>query len=698
MNKTFITLKKLSGVVLDKNSTLPVNTSDNYRLVLTMNANLFSLGYVLSPEIINILSHKDIDTILEIYSDIVTNLKNIVGADVVYNPMYPNFPDDVMNISEQELWDNAITHYHNFGKWLPVIEKKKRDEKDENIEPVTIKLLNESNFKQVFTTILSSNDSISYEDKEIVEWFFNNYDLDKLDIPSVIPYKENLSLVAGILLEKGKNITNFIGNGTDVMRIYAYLSGYDTSLSEKIKFKSLPRKKRRILTKALDKKLTDDDLKRRPNMWTRMLHELHVGDFSNTLYQKAKKVRENHRIVNTSSLIEHYMDSNQYENLIDTLKNSPGDFARRLNEVLVKFNENQNRTVSEFNTVINSIPTRLLIQLWGFFKSKSNGSKERYVFPKGLEQKAVVINKNEPEIDIDVIKELIVYISEKLIERFSGQENLGKVYIDERLLLCPVPMQQRSASTSKFTVARGTKIPMEDNRNTLRFFVYWKGDDIDLSASFHDENFGKMQHISYTNIRDKKLNLYHSGDITSARHGASEFIDVDINKLLENNIRYVVMNVYVYNGPTFKKHDCVYAGWMTRDHPKSNEVYEPSTVKQKIDIDTNSYVSMPVIFDLVEREAIWCDISSGVKEWGNHEWKSGNNIEAHKAKIEDMLKLFTDINNKVTLYELFSLHAKARSNGIVDNKDDADFIFSLSMDDGHITPYHINDIVSYYLV
>ena len=43
----------------------------------------------------------------------------MVGANVEYRPMYPNFPKQVVEASDCELLVYALTHYWTWGKWLP---------------------------------------------------------------------------------------------------------------------------------------------------------------------------------------------------------------------------------------------------------------------------------------------------------------------------------------------------------------------------------------------------------------------------------------------------------------------------------------------------------------------------------------------------------------------------------------------------
>lgn len=128
---------------------------------------------------------------------------------------------------------------------------------------------------------------------------------------------------------------------------------------------------------------------------------------------------------------------------------------------------------------------------------------------------------------------------------------------------------------------------------------------------------------------------------------------------------------------------------MTREKVQSGEIYEPKTVQQKVDLTAQSRNAIPVVFDLVEKKAIWTDLAIKGRY---HMW--GNNIHSNRATTEQTLRAMVTLDNKVTLYELFAMHAHARGT-IVDNREEADVVFSI--DEG-ITPYDIATINGEYLV
>ena len=243
----------------------------------------------------------------------------------------------------------------------------------------------------------------------------------------------------------------------------------------------------------------------------------------------------------------------------------------------------------------------------------------------------------------------------------------------------------RSASEGAFQLARGSRIPFGDD-STLRFFIYWIGRDIDLSVTLYDETLRPAGRVSYANLRHYGLG-YHSGDITRAPDGAAEFIDIDIKGALAKGVRYTAMNVLVFNGPSFKEHEACYAGWMTRSKPNSNEIFEPATVQQKVDLTSETRHVVPALFDLKERKMIWVDMAS-LKE------RAINNVESNRATIKETIEAIIGTKTKVNLYELFSWHAEARGE-IVDSREEADTVFSI--DEG-ITPYQVFKINSEFVI
>lgn len=676
MNKKIaISVRYLNALVLTEGT-----SSENKSNAATVSANMMTLGFIPSNALFDAMSHLSEEELVNLQDSLIPVLEKAVGADVKYEPMYPNFPQQVMEMSDTELFINAILHYRTFGEWKPTYEKLEREVGNEEVKLKEIDLATQDDFDSIFTKLLGSNDSISETDKKVIKWFVDNN--DKLVPPKDIPFKENLCFIAGVLLEKGMDVSEFMHTATDVLRVITYLNDGDISLAANTKFKSMPRPMRRLFVSVLEKVARQEDIDRHRGKWVRLFHTLHVGDYSKSLYKMAQPFRDNKTVPTFNGRVAHAIRTGNVIKAVELLGNRPGDFTRKLDHLLRLDKKTQQHVVDSYLAVADKVPTRTLLQVLGHLKTRHEDVDMRVVFPKGNVQRATVVDSHLDKLPIGKLSSLASGIDTVLMERFGKEESLGKVYIDTRLQRCPLPAQQRSASEGLKQVARGTRLPIGD-KGTLRFFIYWIGRDIDLSASFHDENLEMKQSVSYTNLRDGSIQTYHSGDIVSATKGASEFIDVTIDPAVTAGFRYVVMNVYVFSGPTFKEHKSCYAGWMTRSKPKSNEIYDPKTVDQKIDLVSDAKNSIPVIFDLVTREAIWADLTTPSSY---HRW--GNNVHSNRASISQVLTAMTNIDNRVSLYDLFLKHAVVRGD-LVETPEEADTVFSL---DKGITPFDITTI------
>lgn len=673
-------------IYIKKDKRVLVNTfgsEDNSEVAMTLNAELMRLGFIFNENALNIIKTLSVDEIASLYNEIVPVFKELKGDGKHWEPMYPNFPLQVMGASDMELFWNAITHYWSDGEWKPDYDKESRLPAFEKVNFIKIGVGSEQEFLSIFPKLLSSNVSISETDKKIISWFLNNY--DSLSIPE-IPFKENLCLFVSENIELGNldYVKDSLKTSTDILRVITHLSGGDISLSTNTRFKSMKRSLRRVFMEKLEIVISEDDVKRHQNKWNKLFHNLHVGEFLKScpnVYKVAQKTRENVSLTGFYSQVEKVILTKDPQKIYEVLSKRPGEFARRLDFLLRTYPLVATTFIKLFEEVADKVDTRVLLQLLGHFKGR-NIQENRVVFPKGNSQKARLIDKL-PTIEESIRVEALESVKRTLSSLYSSKEELGKVYLDEKLKNCPIPMNLRSASESLHTVGRGTRIPLSD-KNTLRLAIWWKGQDIDLSAVLFDNDLNFMENISYTNLKSSTYQSCHSGDITYALDGAAEFIDITMDGALKHGARYVVMNVFVFSGPSFSEHDECYAAWMTRDFPQQNEIFDPKTVEQKVDLTSNSKFAIPVIFDLQEKEAIWLDLVA----YNNYE-NGGNNVESNQATIKDVIKSCLSLENKPTLYDLYELHSKSRNATFVDDKKDADTVFSMS--DG-ITPYDILEI------
>lgn len=634
-----------------------------------------NLGFIPSEDFLKVLKTGFID-IESLYDALILELLVMVGDHVDHTPMYPNFPKQVAEMSNFDLYFNAFIHYFSFGTWLPEYEKEVREKGLElNVKYKIIDVVTEEQVWEKINKIAQSPDSITEFDKQAIQWAIDNnkFNLDEASLSKIVFAETRCIVLAGFV--KNDDLESFnrtINNMTDILRVATYMSDGDISLAKNTKFRNFKRSERRLMTLSLETFWDNETAVRHRNKWVKLLHSLHVGDYSQKVWEKAQALRAGDHIETFNGEVEARIKALDIKGAIECLKRRPSEFARRLDHLL-RLSNSQTYVLNQFGTVIDNVPTKILVQLIGHFENRVTDRKT-VVLPKGAEAKAVLIDQ-KGELSNTVKKLALNSIRNTLMVRFSDGESLGKVYIDKGLKNCPVPSGMRSVPNGLVTVPRGTQFDFGDDP-VLRFFVHWKGQDIDLSATFHDENFKYMTHVSYTNLKEGKC--LHSGDVVCAPDGANEYIDIDVEWAL-TKARYVALNLYVFNGPNFSDHEECFVGWMTRSNAEKGPIFDAKTVKQKIDMTAASRIACPVIFDMKERKAIFVNMS---KVALYNYW--GNNVESNKAGFEDIL--YAVVNpKKMSLYDLFNIHALTRADEVVENREDADFVFGV--EEGNVTAY-----------
>lgn len=667
--------------------------------------NIETLGYTFSDELMQAMRQLSMEQFETVYIQLVADLRVMVGAHVKYTPMYAGFPMQVMQADEAELYLNAMIHYlTNLTVVYPDQPSVERMPLLEKTDLKVIGLGNKQAFQTLIRQIIEAKGSISETDKKDIDTVLEHADSSEVDaiLPAEIPFKENVAFVVASLLKHEKANIDRIGpyfkTASDVLRLAVAWSDGDVSLAEASPFRKLKRRERRLLLGLLEQcgSITEDML-RYKDRWIRLGEILHPSEYK-LRYPRCEEafdiLRNNKPYSTFNGSVELAFQYRNVWSLIDLLSQRPGEFARKLDHML-RITEDEVYVLLAFGEVAAQVSTLVLLQVRQHFAQRNEASDLRVFFPKGNVAKAFGIPNELPELDEAVCQEVVQLCEQALITRFADFPALGKTYIDERLQHYLVPFSQRSASKALRTIVRGSRISMGEG-DTIRFFNWWKeGEvdgtptgrvDIDLSAVMYDENWNYVEHISYTNLRSVKYKAAHSGDIVTAPHGASEFIDLHMPSIVNYGGRYVVTTLHSFTSHPYCNLPECFVGWMMRKKPGSGEIYEPATVQNKIDITADTQIAIPVILDLVERTIIWTDLA--LTRYPDYH----NNVEGNQKGIVLMGRAMTTLR-KPDLYDLFMLHAKARGE-LVDTKDQADTIYAV--DEG-VTPYDIEQIMAEYL-
>lgn len=688
MNMTLvnkIAFNQLNAVV----ATSPVevkNDAFNIKVISFVNE-MHNFGFLVTKELYQYLSSLDEATSVEVCQKVLSLAKESVGAHVAMKAFYPNFPRQVMEASDAELFINAILHYWTLGAWSPeYVEEKRPDLKEEN--PKTeISLISMEDVKAYFFRILASKNSIPASLVEFVEMGIEEG--WAAEYKGEIPFKETLCRVATALVKQGQSINGVVATTTDVLRVMAALSESDIELKTKVRFKSLNRKARRALVSALEEVINISDVKAYASLWKRAFHSLHVGEFGGKVAEIAARFRNEKNVVTSETVVAEAIKSGDVKVAVNKLVNKPSVFARSLDKLLRDSDPQTSAwVIKEFAKVVEKVDSKVLLQVLGHFKGRSlNEAGERVVFTAGSKGKALLAPSLKA-LDKSVVEHIVSVIKAELKNKFAEKALLKgkKVFISPEVYSVLIPSQLASITENKKTVARGSRVPLdlipEDaEKNVLRMFIHWIGQDQDLSAFFINEDMTEFSQVAYYNLRNSYA--CHSGDVTyaPAPHGGSEFLDVRMDEALADGMRYIAIDVRVYNGPTFLKHERSFAGFMLRNDLKSGEIFEPTTVRGKFDITLDGSTVMPCFFDMKTREMIWLDsVLPGCGEYSYS--RQANNLNNNIASSTDMLRAYLKMKDtKVTMKELVCLHIDAVGATQVFDKEEADYVVGLGEGD-----------------
>lgn len=705
----------------------------NDRCITTIMKNIEELGYTFSREVFDVLRTYSVNELTEFYLELKAALMKLKGANVVYMPMYADFPKGVMDAHFSELYINAMVHYWSDGILYPKNHRKRVNDRLPLFDETKVKVLqlgSEADVRQIFDNICTSRTSISRTDREDIAYLFET---ENMKLPDNIPHKENAAYISALYLQKNplarvSGLRKYIKTATDVLRLVTAMSDGDVSLAENTRYKSFTRRQRRMIMELLSGcPNIEGDMLRYKERWIRIGERIHPSEFDCSRYtleydraiNAFDKLRNNRKIETFAGKVEFDLAYGEYESALAELVKRPGELARRLDQLLRVAHKES--VIRSFASVAEKVSTPVLLQVREHFLHRAEQADVRVFFPKGSLAKCHSERNNLPDIDERYCQEVIRICENALVKIYGQREPMGKVYLSEDYRNYVVPFSQRSASKAMKTIVRGSRLPMDSQTNAVRAFIWWtnmdKCDfesydsgriDIDLSAAIFDENWNYMEHVSYTNLKSAKYKACHSGDIVNGGpvdgDGVSEFLDVDVDSVVRCGARYVVYQVYSFTCQTYADMPHAMFGWMERADVDSGEIYEPKTVEQKLDLTADSMVCIPVIFDCVKREFIWCDMNMSLS--GIHANIGGNNLESNLSGVAAVCYSMVNVK-KPDLYDLIALNVMGRG-VLVDNREDADIVFDTELylnndtvenerDKMVITPYDTELFMSEYL-
>ena len=624
-----------------------------------------------------------------------------------YRPFYPDFPIQVRSASEAALLVNAALHYLGdvVGvRILPDYRPSPREPLPGDDGALTeLGLATVRDLERIVADLIAQATPFSAQDRA---------DLTALSDfgPEAAPrvaVKENLAVLTVTFPDL--DFSASYRTVTDVLRLAVAMAGGDVSLAEPCRFPSFSRAQRRRLLGLLDavgqvqdSRDSAEEMARRCERWKRLARHLRPGDYARRFPRAAAllhQVASGDAEAGFTSRLEEALARGDVESALRLLSARPGVFARRLNHLLRLCADEaaRERVVAEFARVAPEVSLPVLVRLWEYFSSPGPDALPwRVVAIKaatGTKTTLIPSTRRPGPADAAVVR--------AVEEALRRRARLGRIAVDQGMYEgYTAPVGLRSASPGMRTAGRGTRLPLPEGE-TIRFFLHWRDlpeappkapgpagpaaaedrdtrVDLDLSAFFVSEDFTRTEQIAYYNLRSTAA--VHSGDLTSAPDGAAEFIDVTLAEALRQGWRYVVMTVHSFSHHRLSEVPECWAGAMARGaDPQSGEVFEASTVMQRLDLVSPTFNATPFVIDIAERRLIWWDLPVGV---GEHQVanldRSSNRVLAH---LLDLLE-----GRRMPLAHLLGLLA----DDVVEDPDEAQVVFG----EGGILPWQTERILA----
>ncbi|GAA3026968.1 TerD family protein [Kitasatospora albolonga] len=423
--------------------------------------------------------------------------------------------------------------------------------------------------------------------------------------PDAIPVRENRAVVNRARLHAGSALE--LDTVTDVLRLACVLSDGDPTLTEPTRLRGLRRPVRRALLAGLDAVVAAEpaklaDVHPHREQFKRLGERLHPHEYPR--WPHAARVfavaRGEERAPTLNGRTEALLadgDAGGAARLLATA--APGRLFRALDHLLTACPDEEEReaVLAAAERAAPQVSGRVLLSLREHLLNRTRPDRAKRVFTNRL-GRAWVADDHRPGLPETAGDRLAALLDRETRRRLPHPAHL---LLDPAVLDVAVPLGGKATSSGVGVLPRGSVSRVEGE--LLRFFVYWHqartSTDFDLSALLLDEKYGTLGWLSYTELTS--LEGEHSGDVTDARDGASEFINLRLGAVRGT---YIVPQVNIYDGEGFEQVKESFFGYMLREAEQQGRPFEARTVRMKSELRGPGRVALPLVF-LRDPDGTW---------------------------------------------------------------------------------------------
>ncbi|MEU6511173.1 TerD family protein [Streptomyces sp. NPDC046942] len=627
-------------------------------------AALASVGFKLSAELLERLSGLSEAAVVHTAKRTLRTVSEMVGDHVRHNSYFIDFPANVPDT--EEFWmqcvakalgdeksrQNVLTQLGNgvldllslptYGRYQHTYEEMLAAQ-DELIasagDRVTVLHLGrdlDDELTDLYLALAGSTTPLGEDDLRDLKALAERCALGPQ--PEAIPVRENRAVINEARVGVGADL--LLDTVTDVLRLACALSGGDVTLQEPTRFRALSRPLRRGLLAGLDAvvaanpaKLADVHAHREP--FKRLGERLHPHEYPRwphaaDVFAVARGEKE---APSFDSRIEKLLDAYDVRGAVELLKSAPGKLFRAL-DLLLRIAADQEERDAVVAAAVQAAPHvsgRVVLSVREHLHNRARESDAPRVFVN-RRGRAWVTPDFRPPVPAADRDRLIAALDAEMRRRLPAP---GRLLLDPDVLDVALPLSGRATAGGLGVLPRGSVSAVDGEQ--LRFFVYWKQTkdrtDYDLSALLLHADYSTDSWLSYTSL--KAVGGRHSGDITEAPDGASEFISLSLDRVRST---FIVPQVNIFAGEGFEEVEESFFGFMLRDGEQKGRPFEPRTVRMKSELRGVGRVALPLVFqrgDDGRWRAKWLHLYlKGIS--------SANRVEENQASVSKVVRAIVE--------------------------------------------------------
>lgn len=418
--------------------------------------------------------------------------------------------------------------------------------------------------------------------------------------PTEVPAVENRATIDSARMAAGRPLV-LCGTVTDVLRVAVRASAGDVALAEPARIRSFARRERRALLAALDDLVGKQpsalsDVTRRRELWKRLGERLHPHEHTHWPYARRVFAVARGEEVVRSATARADLAARRGDAVAATeaLGVTPGVLIRWADRLVRTARpEQQEQVVDGIARALPSVSGRVLCSLRGHLENADRPNPER-VFVTRRGRPHLERETREP-LPLDAAARLADLVDDEIARRLRAP---GTLVVHPAVLPVALPVTGKAAADGHDVLPRGTTSWAAPSTDVLRLFVHWREaadrTDFDLSVLLLDDEFRAIGQVSWTNLQHP--GVVHSGDVTEAPDGATEFIDVD---LAEITAQHLVAVVNVFRGEGFDEVAESLFGYMTfeRSGPwLRSPPFDPRAVRARSALRGSGRITLPIAF------------------------------------------------------------------------------------------------------